>query len=118
MSQMDQTNHQFSVTVSGATFMPDGDAIREFVKQFLAEQEADPALRERFELNPEKVLSERGLALDLQRVALASSGLSGSEELANSCIICTCCFTEFCDHLSIIICKGALTSVGHVVEPE
>jgi hypothetical protein len=111
MTDMTEPTEKFSVRVTEATFIPDENAIREFVKQFIDEQEHNPALRERFELNPDVVLAERGLALDMQREGLISSGISGAEE---SCHVCTCCVTEwhFCEHsITLVMCKGTGTTI-------
>ncbi|CAG7606720.1 hypothetical protein SBRY_10962 [Actinacidiphila bryophytorum] len=78
--------------------MPDEGAVREFVKQFNEELEGDPALRERFTQNPEVVLADRGLAVDLQRLLLQSSGVDGADEIA--CHI-TCFLSEICTTLRI-----------------
>jgi hypothetical protein len=93
----------FGVSVEEATFVPDEDAIREFVKQLRSALENDPALRKRLEENPREVLFERGVPFDLQTELLIASGLGGGEA---ECGVISCLVTEIGD-----ICGGSIVIV-------
>ncbi|WP_406099757.1 hypothetical protein [Streptomyces sp. NBC_01013] len=85
-------NQKFSLQVEKATLVPEESAVREFWSQLSTQLDTDPTLKSRFETDPKTVLSERGLALDLQREVLVASGISGID-FDIDCII-TCCVSE------------------------
>ncbi|MFF4427253.1 hypothetical protein ACFY04_42130 [Streptomyces sp. NPDC001549] len=86
------TNQQqgFYVQVKEATIIPDEAAVREFWSQFNAALTTDADLKARFEAEPGVVLSERGLALDVQRELLLAAGVAGA---SGDCYI-TCVITN------------------------
>lgn len=82
----------FSLRVQQATMLPDEAAVREFWKQFKDALETDSDLKARFDADPSSVLSERGLASDIQRELLLAVGVAGAAEAG--CGGITCVFTE------------------------
>ena len=99
---MSVEQRKFSLRVEKATLIPEEQAVREFWSQLNSELEADAKLKARFETDPQVVLAERGLALDLQREVLLASGIAGLDFDIN-CII-TCCVSE------VTLCE--VTNVG------
>ncbi|MFD9372603.1 hypothetical protein ACFWA6_33565 [Streptomyces sp. NPDC060020] len=86
----DNQQQRFYVQIKEAAIIPDEAAVREFWSQFNTALESDAKLKARFEDDPGLVLSERGLALDVQRELLLAAGVAGaSADCYITCVITT-----------------------------
>jgi hypothetical protein len=96
----------FHVQVKKATFIPDESAVREFVAQLNAILKDDQALLSQFESDPRKVLSDRGVARDIQTELLVNSGVAGAEDegcTADTCLVFTTCSSSGGGSATIVI---------------
>lgn len=84
---------QFTVKVQKACFVPDLDAIREFIKELKDELTAHPELGSNFSDDPRGFLGDRGMNSDLQREFLTEIGVGGNDF---SCSFLSCVVTDGC----------------------
>ncbi len=103
-------NQNFTVKVVKATFLPDENAIREFIVELNQELAANEDLRNRWNDNPVSVLSDAGVALDLQRYILQANGVGGLA-MVDCSLTCVESLTSVCsgDRATriVTICVGA-----------
>jgi hypothetical protein len=94
------TDHDFTVRVRKATFVPDLDAIREFAKELKGELDFDDDAAQKFNDDPSGFLGSRGLNQDLQNEFLVEQGLAGADL---DCGILSCVITDGCVITSPVI---------------
>jgi hypothetical protein len=94
------TDHDFTVRVRKATFVPDLDAIREFAKELKGELDFDEDAAQKFSDDPSGFLGSRGLNQDLQNEFLVEQGLAGADL---DCGILSCVITDGCVITSPVI---------------
>jgi hypothetical protein len=85
--------HEYTVTVRKAVFVPDLDAVREFAAELKAELNAHPDVAKEFSDDPNAFLGARGMNIDLQNEFLVEQGVPGAEE---GCGLLSCIVSDGC----------------------
>jgi hypothetical protein len=84
----------YIVEVQKAVFVPEIDAVREFVEELKAEFQADRTLVTKFQDDPHRFLGDRGMNADLRMEWMVELGVPGAEF---GCFILSCIITEIGD---------------------
>lgn len=84
---------EFTVTVKRAVFIPELDAVREFVNELKTEFADNPQLAQQFTDDPGRFLGERGMNVELQREWLTELGVGGHDF---GCSVASCIATDGC----------------------
>ena len=83
----------YTVNVRNAVFIPELDAVREFVAELKAEFEANHDVATQFQDDPKRFLGDRGMNSDLQMEWMVELGVPGAE---GGCFILSCIVTDGC----------------------